>query len=106
MRRPIKLFVDLIPELRDLPDDQAQQLFWKYYIKSFRRWEIWLGLVGLAGCICLWDRIINLLPSLVSASWVSTLELFLLVIFTILGMLIYNLLVVHAINREFRKEKD
>lgn len=105
MRRPLKLFVDLIPDLRDLPENLVQELYWKYYLRSFHNWELWGGLLGLVGCIYLWDRCVNLFSSVFSIQWMSFFEIFSLIVFTVLGFLIYHLFMVHAINREIRKQK-
>ena len=105
MRGPI-LFIDLIPELRDLPEDIGTKLARKYYYKCILRWEWWLGYVGLAGCICLWDELVNYFTNFLNGEWVSVFEVLSLIVFGALGALIHNLLVVHAINRELRKQKQ
>ena len=105
MKGPI-IFIDLIPELRDSPEDLILQTSWKYYYKCLLHWESWLGFVGLAGCLCLWDSWISLFSIIIRVEWVSVFEMFSLLAFSTLGVLIHNLLMVHAINREFRKEKD
>jgi len=84
----IKSFADLIPELRDSPPEQAQAMYWRYYFKSFKHFELWLGFMGLAGCISLWDRCVTFLSNNISSKWMPVLEVLLLVIFTVFGMYI------------------
>lgn len=105
MRGPL-LFIDLIPELRDLPEDSGSHLAWKYYHKSLLHWESWLGYAGLAGCLYLWDKSVSYFSNIIKVEWVSVFEMLSLLMFGTLGALIHNLLVVHAVNREIRKQRD
>ena len=104
MRWPI-FFVDLIPELKNLPEDQGSKLAWKYYRKSFLAWEWWLGYVGLAGCLCIWEKSVGYFSSILKGEWVSVFKILSLLVFATLGALIHNLLVIHAINRAIRRGK-
>lgn len=94
-----------IPEFKDLPEREALRQYRIYYLRSFLHWENWLGLAFFVLCIAIWNWVVtSLLPT--NGFFITDITKdILLVLFSLIGVLVYLIIVNQKIRRLYQTEQ-